>query len=119
MDKKISITEVQKGDKTYFQIQPKKQLDAGESIVITKLFEDGREFTNTFDGKPTKSYSITVEYDGNSSVSFFLSEKEYEDFSKFAVNDMVRIKYGSKIAKFTKNGKPQERKYLGLVFEKA
>ena len=113
-DKKIEIKETTKGDKTYYNISPKKGLEAGESIVVKKIFEEGRELETQYG----KVYSVTVNY-LDKDVGMFLTPKEYQEFNDLAeVDDSVRITYTSKVATFRKDGKQQERKYLGLKFEK-
>ena len=115
MEKRIEINEKTKGDKTYYNIAPKKQLEAGEYIVVKKLFEEGKEMESEYG----KYWTITVHYDGKD-VGMFMTPKEYTDFNDVAeVDDDVKITYTSKTAKFRKDGKEQERKYLGLKFEKA
>lgn len=112
--KKIEIKETTKGDKTYYNISPKKQLDAGEFIVVKKIFEEGREMETQYG----KVWSVTVNY-LDKDVGMFMTPKEYSEFNEVAnVDDSVKLTYTSKVASFRKDGKVQERKYLGLKIEK-
>ncbi|HEY9705238.1 MAG TPA: hypothetical protein V6C58_22560 [Allocoleopsis sp.] len=114
MEKKISIKETNKGDKTYYNIMPKKELEAGDYIVVQKLFDTGRELETDYG----KCYSVTLQYDGKD-VGMLMSNKEYTEFCDVGnVGDKIKMVYTSKVAKFRKDGKEQERKYLGLKFEK-
>jgi hypothetical protein len=114
MERKISIKETVKGDKTYYNIQPKKELEAGDHFIVEKLFDVGRELETEYG----KAWSVTLGYDGKD-VGMFMSVKEYEEFNNVAsIGDKVKITYTSKVVTFRKDGKPQERKYLGLKFEK-
>lgn len=97
----LEIHRVTKGDNTYNNIvlkPTKKQRDAGikglepgNFIIVEKIYDEGKELVNTFDGKMFKSYSCRAKY-GDEDVSFFLNERQHEAYRVLgAAGSLIKI----------------------------
>ena len=112
MEGETKIFETERNGRTFKNIDIKRgNVDFGIAplprdhyVVVTKKFDEGREFSKTFSGnsQPTKSYLIVVEYKGED-VAFFMTEREHDMFKLAGgAGDEVRL-YHRRLERNIKN----------------
>jgi hypothetical protein len=93
------------------KIIEQRGIDDGESIIVEKIFADGKEITTQYG----ISYLIRALYEGEE-VSFFLKERHYKVFEKVGgIGDKVKITGEKKLITNPKTG--VEMVFIDFDFE--
>ena len=121
---KLKIVEVEKNGVTYKNIHPKgkfdknnmeviaKGLQPGQYVTVTKKYEQGKKFVNTYDGREISSYLVGFEYEGED-VSLFLSERAHAKYEQCGdVGDEIRLVVNEH--KYTHNGTEKTTKRISF-----
>jgi len=119
MEQDMEILDIGQNKSIQLKPQPKKGLkglEVDNYVIVEKLFEEGKRFEKQFGEKLAVSYLVGVKYK-DTQVSFFIKQKEYEEYQKVAaVGDKVKVTL--KKESFVNNKTGVEMLFNKLYFEK-